>query len=300
MKMYCKIKRPDNSKVSINKSEYVVIQEKIDGSNTAIWNDNGNIRYFSRTRELKKENGLGGFINWIKQKEELIKKYMPNGWILYGECLEQGKINYNSLAKQGKIAPYFVFDVATKITAKQTEDDDFERVFASIDIMQEVAKNIGVETVPELDTIKFNNYEDIKNKYVDNQKSSLKGTDCIREGVVIKTLDGSKRIKLVADKFSEVKSIRNKNKNKNKNPFDFIDKYITPMRITKFLMQIDMQNAKTEDYGIIFKKLDVIAKDILEEEKEAILKALEKIIKRQAVLNIKEYLHAKEEENEQN
>lgn len=297
MKMYCKIKRPDNSKVSINKNEYVVIQEKIDGSNTAIYNDNGNIRYFSRTRELKEENGLGGFINWIKQKEELIKKYLPNGWILYGEWLEQGKINYNSLAKQGKIAPYYVFDVATKITAKQTEDDDFERVFASIDIMQEVAKNIGVETVPELDTIKFNNYEDIKNKYVDNQKSSLKGTDCIREGVVIKTLDGSKRIKLVADKFSEVKSLKNKS---DKNPFDFIDKYITPMRIEKFLMQIDMQNPKTEDYGTIFKKLDVIAKDILEEEKEAILKDLEKIIKRQAVLNIKEYLLAKEEKNEQN
>ena len=74
MKMYCKIKRPDNSKVSINKNEYVVIQEKIDGSNTAIWNDNGNIRYFSRTRELKSESGLGGFVSWIKQKEELIKK----------------------------------------------------------------------------------------------------------------------------------------------------------------------------------------------------------------------------------
>lgn len=296
MKMYCKIKRPDNSRVSINKNEYVVIQEKIDGSNTAIWNDNGNIRYFSRTRELKSENGLGGFVSWIKQKEELIKKYLPNGWILYGEWLEQGKINYNSLAKQRKIEPYYAFDVATKITAKQTEDDDLEREFASMDIMQEVAKNIGLATVPELDTIKFSNYEDIKNKYVDNQKSSLKGTDCAREGVVIKTLDGSKRIKLVADKFSEVKSIRNK----NKNPFNFIDKYITPMRITKFLMQIDMQNAKTEDYGIIFKKLDVIANDILEEEKEAILKDLEKIIKRQAVLNIKEYLHATEEGNEQN
>lgn len=295
MKMYCKIKRPDNSKVSINKNEYVVIQEKIDGSNTAIWNDNGNIRYFSRTRELRGENGLGGFINWIKQKEELIKKYLPNGWILYGEWLEQGKINYNSLAKQRKIEPYYVFDVATKITAKQTEDDDFEREFASMDIMQEIAKNIGLATVPELDTIKFNNYEDIKNKYVDNQKSSLKGTDCIREGVVIKTLDGSKRIKLVADKFTEVKSIRNK----NKNPFDFIDKYITPMRITKFLMQIDMQNARPEDYGTIFKKLDLIAEDILEEEKEAILKDLEKIIKRQAVLNIKEYLQAdKEKKNE--
>lgn len=44
MKMYCKIKRPDNAKESISKGEKVVIQEKIDGSNTAILNDNGKIR----------------------------------------------------------------------------------------------------------------------------------------------------------------------------------------------------------------------------------------------------------------
>ena len=41
--MYCKIKRPDNAKYQIEKDEFVVIQEKIDGSNTAIYNDNGTI-----------------------------------------------------------------------------------------------------------------------------------------------------------------------------------------------------------------------------------------------------------------
>ena len=41
MKMYCKIKRPDNAKYTIEKGEKIVIQEKIDGSNTAIYNDNG-------------------------------------------------------------------------------------------------------------------------------------------------------------------------------------------------------------------------------------------------------------------
>ena len=41
MKMYCKIKRPDNAKYQIEKGTRVVIQEKIDGSNTAIYNDNG-------------------------------------------------------------------------------------------------------------------------------------------------------------------------------------------------------------------------------------------------------------------
>ena len=235
MKMYCKIKRPDNAKYQIEKGEFIVIQEKIDGSNTAVYNDNGVIRFFSRSQELKGTEGLGGFVKWIKQKEDKIKEFLPKGWVLYGEWLEQGKISYNSLAKQEKIEPYYVFDVACKITPREIEDDDFEREFASIEIMKEIAKNIGFITVPELDTIKFNSYEELKEKYVDNQKSALEGTDCIREGIVIKTLNGVKRLKIVADKFQEVKSIKNTT---TKSPYDFIDKYITPMRIVKFFTKV--------------------------------------------------------------
>ena len=287
MKMYCKIKRPDNSKVNIEKGEFVVVQEKIDGSNTAIYNDNGKIRLFSRNQELKGQDGLGGFVKYIRAKEDKIKEFLPNGWVLYGEWLEQGKINYNSLAKQGKIEPYYAFDVVSKITPKQLEDDDYEREFESIDIMQEVAKNIGLQTVPELETIQFNSYEELKEKYVDNQKSALEGTDCIREGIVIKTLNGKKRIKVVSDKFQEVKSIKNTT---TKNPYEFVDKYITPMRIVKFLTQIEIDNPKPEDYGKIFKKLDLIAEDIVCEEKEQLLKDISRIIKKQAVQNIKEYV----------
>lgn len=59
MKMYCKIKRPDNTKYQIEKGTKVVIQEKIDGSNTAIYNDNGKIRLYSRSNELTGDNGFG-------------------------------------------------------------------------------------------------------------------------------------------------------------------------------------------------------------------------------------------------
>ena len=48
--MYCKIKRPDNAKYQIEEGNLVVIQEKLDGSNTAIYNDNGKIRYFRRRK----------------------------------------------------------------------------------------------------------------------------------------------------------------------------------------------------------------------------------------------------------
>lgn len=290
MKMYCKIKRPDNAKYQIEKGEQIVIQEKLDGSNTAIYNDSGKIRYFSRSRELKGEDGLGGFVKYIKSKEEEILKYLPQGYVLFGEWLEQGKINYNSLAKQGKIESYYAFDLVRKIEQRPTEDEDFTRIFASTEEMKDIANKIGLKTVPELKVMNFTSYEELKEKYVDNQKSALQGTDTIREGIVIKTLDGEKRIKIVGDKFKEVKSIKN---SETKSPFAFLDRYITPMRICKFLTTLGIENPKTEDYREIFKHLDIISQDILEEEKEQILKDINRIIKKQAISNIKEYIESK-------
>lgn len=291
MKMYCKIKRPDNAKYQIEKGEKVVIQEKLDGSNTAIYNNNGKLRLYSRLNELKGEDGLGGFVKYIKEKESEILKYLPNGYVLYGEWLNQGKINYNSLAKQGKIEPYYAFDLVKQIINRPTEDEDFTRIFASIEEMKKISNKIGLKTVPELGIEKLTSYQKLKARYVDNQNSALECTNCIREGIVIKTLDGEKRIKIVGDKFQEVKSIKN---TETKSPYAFLDKYITPMRICKFLTTIGIENPTKENYREIFKKLDIIANDILEEEKEQILKDTARIIKKQAIPNIKKYLESEE------
>lgn len=287
MKMYCKIKRPDNAKEKIETGTKIIIQEKIDGSNTAMYNDNGKLRLYSRSQELTGEDGLSGFVKYAREREKNILENLPNGYVLYGEWLNQGKINYNSLAKQGKIEPYYAFDLVKEIINKPTENEDFTRVFATIEEMKDIANRIGLKTVPELDVIELKSFEELKEKYVDNQKSALEGTDCIREGIVIKTLDGTKRIKIVGDNFQEVKHIKN---SETKSPYSFLDKYITPMRICKFLTQIGIEKPTQEDYREIFKKLDYIAEDILSEEKEQILKDISRIIKRQSIPNIKEYV----------
>ena len=285
--MYCKIKRPDNVKYPIEIGERIVIQEKIDGSNTAIYNDNGKIRLYSRSNELKGEEGLNGFVSYIREKENEILKYLPSGYVLYGEWLNQGKINYNSLAKQGKIEPYYAFDLVKEIINRPIEEEDFTRKFASIEDMKEIANKIGLKTVPELSIEPLTSYEELKKKYVDNQKSALEGTDCIREGIIIKTIDGEKRIKIVGDKFQEVKCIKN---SETKSPYSFLDKYITPMRICKFLTTIGIEEPEPENYREIFKRLDIIADDVIEEEKEQILRDIARIIKKQAIPNIKEYI----------
>ena len=65
------------------------------------------------------------------------------------------------------------------------------------------------------------------------------------------------------------------------------------MRICKFLTTLGIENPKSENYREIFKNLDIIAQDILEEEKEQILKDINRIIKKQVIPNIKEYVESK-------
>lgn len=300
MKMYCKIKRPDNASYGYKKGQEVIIQEKIDGSNTAIYNDNGNIRLYSRQNELKGEEGLGGFVSWIRKKEDKIKEFLPVGWVLYGEWLEQGKINYNSLAKQGKIEPYYAFDVISGIklkdNCKEEDEDKYEREWESIDTMIDIANKIGLKTVPELARIKFTDYKDLEAKYVKDQKSALEGTDCIREGIVIKTPDGAGRLKIVGDSFKEVKKIKN---SVTASPYAFVDKYITPARINKFLNTIEIE-PKFENMTKILRQLDVIAEDILEEEKEQILIDIKRIIRKETPANIREYIASTIKEGENN
>ena len=288
--MYCKIKRPDNASYGYEKGQEIIIQEKIDGSNTAIYNDDGKIRLFSRQNELKGQEGLGGFVSWIRKKEDKIKEFLPNGWILYGEWLEQGKINYNSLARQGKIEPYYAFDIASGIKLKEKyneeDEDKYERAWESIDTMIEIASKIGLKTVPELARGIFTDYKELESKYVKDQKSALEGTDCIREGIVIKTPDGQGRLKIVGDSFKEVKKIKN---NVTASPYAFVDRYITPARINKFLTTINIE-PKYENMSKILKQLDVIAEDILSEEKEQILVDIKRIIRKEVPANLREYI----------
>ena len=77
----------------------------------------------------------------MKAKEDKILEYLPKGYVLFGEWLGQGKINYNSLAKQGKIEPYYAFDLVERDRyIRPTEDEDFTRVFASIAEMKDIAE----------------------------------------------------------------------------------------------------------------------------------------------------------------
>ena len=84
---------------------------------------------------------------------------------------------------------------------------------------------------------------------------------------------------------------------------EYNDIIVTHAGFIRCLMNTIENRERTERFNIdngtifcindIFKNLDVIAQDILEEEKEQILKDINRIIKKQAVPNIKEYVESK-------
>ena len=80
----------------------------------------------------------------------------------------------------------------------------------------------------------MNDFNELIPLYVENQKSLI-DEESIREGIVVKTIDGAKRTKIVASQFNEVKQ---KNIKTLSTENEWINKFITPMRIQKFLLKI--------------------------------------------------------------
>lgn len=294
MKLYESIKRPDNYskyKEPFVQGEKIQIQEKLDGSNLAIMKDNDRLRVFSRTREITGNYiDFKGLEEWLNIHEKAILDTLDNGNVIFGEWLGQAKIPYNKKAGKGEIERYYMFDMATSIE-NMNDEERIIRHYVPLIVAFDYASIMKIPFVPIVNTeLEFNTFEELVPTYVENQRSML-DNDCIREGIVVKTIDGKKRVKIVGIDFSEVKSRKTA---QTKSPYDFLDRYITPMRIQKFLMRVaekgHIEEFTKEEYKLIFKNLDLLSEDILEEELEAIKNDLNKIIKKESINAIKEYL----------
>lgn len=284
MKMYTKIKRPDNSREQFEEGMIVTLQEKIDGSNVTIYNDGGELKFFSRTRRLNKDEGLSGFVGYAKEKFNL--NNLPLDHAIHCEWLGQAKIGYNSQAKRNEIARVYAFDVSTDIIIE--DDEIVERTFLGQEDVKTIAGYCEIPMVPIIDEITFTNYKDIKEKYSDEQPSLL-NKEFNREGVVVKSLDGELRIKIVADKFREMD---NSKKFKIKDTYDFFMKYVTGPRLDKFVSYIEENDVeiKPENYGKIFKEMPYLVNDLMEEEGEKIMDELKKIMRKEIAGKLRTHL----------
>lgn len=291
MKLYESIKRPDNYnkfEEPFKKGDKVTVQEKVDGSNTSIMNDNGTLRLFSRTQEITQEqNGLQGFTTFVKEHENTILKHLPNGYVLFGEWLGMAKIGYN---KNKTIPRYYLFDVAASIE-NMNDEETIKRHYVDVKTAKLFAEVLGFTFVPTIvEEMELDDFNSLVGTYVEG-KISLLDNESIREGIVVKTINGKKRTKIVASQFSEVKQKKVKTLSTEN---EWVDKYITPMRIQKFLMKIkekyNLDELALENYKLIFSNLDIISNDIINEEIDQIKFEIGKIIKRNATGAIKNYM----------
>lgn len=84
----------------------VLVQEKIDGANTSIWLEDGELHMGSRTQE--KFEGFNGFVDFVKANkpiQDLLNDYPK--YRLYGEWLVRHTVSYNELAYR----QFYLFDI---------------------------------------------------------------------------------------------------------------------------------------------------------------------------------------------
>ena len=133
------------------KGKYIVIEEKVDGANSAIsFNDDGELLLQSRGHYLTggyRERHFNLFKQWANVHKEEFYKVLGSRYIMYGEWLyAKHTVYYDELPH------YFMeFDVYDRV----------EKIFLSTKARKELLKDLPVCSVYVLAEGKFNKLDDI-------------------------------------------------------------------------------------------------------------------------------------------
>jgi hypothetical protein len=253
--------------------DHIVIQEKVDGSNSAIAYDRENDKLvaFSRKKELDFSNTLNGFWNWVQTLDvEPFAKY-PD-YVFSMEWLTPHTIKYKSEAYRKEYF-YDVYDKKNECYLPQSE-------------VKRLANEIGLNYVKTLYDGEFISWEHCK-LFVGQSDIAVD----TGEGVVIKNQTelnnpNSKTpfvLKIVVDKFSEIK------KDNHRQKIDDPQKLAAKAKAQEIVEQIVTENRvrkemhKMMDEGILPEKIEPqnmrivaqnlpkrIFEDCVKEEKEMV------------------------------
>ena len=290
MKKYDKVK---GSGILLDKfkDRGLVVQEKLDGSNASFTVDNGELQCFSRRKKLNEKETLNGFYGWV---HENIQEYMFDfleGYIIFGEWLVKHKIQY----KEEYYKEFYVFDIY----------DKEEETYLSLKDMHGIASYLELKTVKTLLIAEPSHHLNILTPQ-DIQdlvgKSNMTDKPNTGEGIVVKYLDGKSEhedyYKIVSNEFKEFN--RQKMKTEVKNNDSVADYAITRPRMEKMIFRaieegrLSEDNIELENFGPIMKEVGQdFVDDIMEEEKDNMLKIIEKQIKKKMPHILREILQEK-------
>ncbi|WWT40232.1 hypothetical protein [Staphylococcus phage PT1-4] len=276
------------------KDRGLVVQEKLDGSNASFTVENGELQCFSRRKMLNEKETLNGFYGWVHENiHEYLFDFLEN-YIIFGEWLVKHKIQY----KEECYKEFYVFDIY----------DKEKEVYLSLKNMHRIASYLELKTVKtlliaepsyHLNTLTPQNIQDLVGK------SDMTVKPDTGEGIVIKYLDGKSEhedyYKVVSNEFKEFN--RQKMKTEIKNNDSVADYAITRARMEKMIFRaIEEDRLKEEDlelqnFSLVMKEVGQnFVDDIMEEEKDNMIKIIEKQIKKKMPHMLREILEEKDGE----
>lgn len=263
MKKYNKVIRYGKQGTQSAIEGNIVITEKLDGANASFGNVNGELKCFSRNRELDEKNNLRGFYQWVHENIDV--NSIKEGYLYFGEWLVKHTINYPDDA-YGK---FYLFDICS---------GDSEE-YRGIEVIKVAQRFLGCELAPILYDGEFKSLEHIQS-FVGKSKIGDVG-----EGVVVKNyshrnLFGEQVfVKFVSDEFAEIKQTKKHKVVSPSNELDnFIDTYLTNARVEKMINKLVDDGIISEDYDltdmstILRNSGSKVADDILEEELDSLIK----------------------------
>ena len=277
MKKYDKVK---GSGIVLDKfkNRGLVVQEKLDGSNASFTVENGELQCFSRRKKLNEKETLNGFYGWVHENiHEYLFDFLED-YIIFGEWLVKHKIQY----KEEYYKEFYVFDIY----------DKEEETFLSLKNMYGIAAYLELKTVKTLLIAEPSHHLNILTPQ-DIQdlvgKSDMTVKPNTGEGIVIKYLDGKSEhedyYKVVSNEFKEFN--RQKMKTEIKNNDSVADYAMTRARMDKMIFRaIEEDRLKEEDlelqnFSLVMKEVGQnFVDDIIEEEKDNMIKLIEKQIKK--------------------
>ncbi len=195
------------------KNKYLVIEEKVDGSNVGISFENGKLLLQNRSHYLQggyKEKQYDLFKVWVNTYVDDFYNVIGDRYIIYGEWMyAKHNIYYDNLPH------YFLeFDVY----------DKEQNVFLDTKRRKELLKDLHLHSVPVLKEGYFNSYKEILSLLGNSQYINENNSSRIMEGIYIKIEEDN----IVKERF---KFVRKQFKQVQENNDSFFKKEIVPNKL---------------------------------------------------------------------
>lgn len=234
--------------------DHIIIQEKIDGANACIQYDLNTKKLIAQSSNaiLSENNTLRGFYTWVKSLDTSLFSILGDRFLVFGEWLVHHSVKYPDEAYNA----FYMFDVydnEKEEYLQQTNAHDF-------------AKALNLRYVPTFYDGRFTSWDDILS-YVGRTEMGGK----YGEGIVVKNQTRLNKpqtefyVKIVGEKFQEVKDDKSKTIDKEKSHELEVDtelakSIVTFARTQKILNKLVDESILPEDWG--FESMEIVAKNL--------------------------------------